>query len=228
MDSPLDPHNPLGDLPRTRREYGAGRLDGVADTPFAQFSRWYADARDASVDEPNAMVLATVDEDGPDGRLVLLKGFDPLGFVFYTNYGSTKGRQLGATPRAALTFPWHGMQRQVRVRGSVEPVSAELSDAYFLSRDEDSRLGAWASAQSQPIDSRASLEAAVERVRQGESGSADRRPPHWGGYRVRPSAIEFWQGGRARIHDRFLYRTPDGSPRSLDDADAWTVTRLQP
>ncbi|WP_349828285.1 pyridoxamine 5'-phosphate oxidase [Brevibacterium litoralis] len=224
------PDDPFALLAATRREYGQDRLREVPATPYELFVRWYREAgADPGIVEPNAMVVATADADGPDARIVLLKGFAPDGFVFYTNYLSAKGRQLTADPRAALTFPWHPVQRQVRVRGVVEQVTAAESDTYFLSRDEGARLGAWASKQSEPIADRATLEARLEalaaepRFREG----VGERPPHWGGYRVRPTTIEFWQGGAHRLHDRFVFRA-GVDEASLAEAADWSATRLQP
>lgn len=192
---------------------------GQAPDPFELFAGWLDEAGASEINDPNAMTLATVDGDGlPDARTVLLKGHDRRGFVFYTNLGSAKGRELATTPRAALLFHWKSQRRQVRVRGDVSPVSDEEADAYFASRPHGSRIGAWASDQSRPARDRAELERRVSE-RETEFGESVPRPPHWSGLRVAPRQIEFWQDGAFRVHDRFLY-TRDG--------DAWRVQRLFP
>lgn len=191
------------------------------DDPIDQFDRWFRHARESSrLQMPEATCLSTVDEDGyPDGRVVLLKAYDARGFVFYTNLRSRKGRCLVARPRAALTFYWESLGRQVRVQGDVERVDAEEADAYFATRPLGSRLGAWASLQSEPLESRELLEA---RVRELESRYPDGeipRPEHWSGLRVVPRRVEFWQEGSHRLHDRFLYVRAGGG---------WRVERLYP
>ena len=186
--------------------------------PLALFDRWFRDARDAGLYLPETMTVATATPDGaPSARQVLLKGYDERGFVFYTNYESRKGRDLGENPRASLLFPWHPIRRQVRVEGSVVKLSHEDSAAYFHSRPYGSRIGAWASRQSQPI-TRAELEAREQEFR-ARYGDQPPRPPHWGGYRVVPEALEFWQGRADRLHDRLLYRRAGAS---------WTIERLAP
>ena len=189
--------------------------------PLELFAAWFERAGEEAP-LPEAVCLATVDAGGiPDARMVLLKGFGPAGFRFFTNEGSAKGSQLGANPAAALVFYWRELDRSVRVRGPVERVSSEEADEYFASRDRASRLGAWASPQSRPLASRGELDErlaeAEERFGDGEVG----RPPHWGGYRVVPLAIEFWQGQVARLHDRFRYSRESAFA-------AWSVTRLAP
>ncbi len=188
--------------------------------PHVQFDLWHADVVAAGVTEPSAMVVATADVDGqPSSRFVLLRGHDARGFVFYTNYQSRKGRQLDANPRASLTFPWHPIHRQVIVLGTVERTLPEESDAYFAARDRESQIGAWASNQSDVIPDRDWL---VRRVAEFEERFADAtvpRPPHWGGYRVRPDSIELWQQGAFRLHDRFRYTRV---------ADGWWLERLSP
>jgi len=199
-------------------------LDGLSEAaaerdPFAQFERWMRDAIDASLPLPNAMTLASATTHGaPDARVVLLKGIEGGGFVFYTNYRSRKGRQLEMTPDACLVFLWSELERQVRVQGRAERVAAGDSDAYFASRPLGARLSAWASAQSEPVSSRAELERALERVK-ALHGANPPRPPHWGGYRVIPAAIEFWQGRENRLHDRLLYSRA---------GDGWKIERLAP
>ncbi|CAM4061164.1 pyridoxamine 5'-phosphate oxidase [Bordetella muralis] len=191
----------------------------AAASPLEQFSLWFDQALQAKVPEPNAMTLATVDNTGqPSARTVLIKGFDARGFVFFTNYESRKGRDLLANPRAALLFFWQPLERQVRIEGVIEKASAEESDAYFHSRPLGSRLGAWASEQSQPI-TRAELEAREQTFRE-RYGDQPPRPPHWGGYRLVPTLFEFWQGRASRLHDRLRY-LPDGQ-------GGWAIDRLSP
>jgi pyridoxamine 5'-phosphate oxidase len=193
----------------------------LADDPIEQFGRWYKLA-EQEVPLPEAMTLATVGVDGaPDARMVLLKGHGPDGFRFFTNYESSKGTQIAADPRAALVIYWREQDRQVRVRGLLERLSAADSDAYFETRSRESRLGAWASPQSQTLPDRDALEASLrEAEAQWEGADYISRPDHWGGFLLRPETIEFWQGQRARLHDRFLYaREPGGT---------WRIERLAP
>ena len=208
----------LADL---RKNYSLGSLD-IADAdpnPFRQFDVWFKQAVDAQLPEPNTMTLATADPGGrPSARIVLIKGVDERGFVFFTNYESRKGRELAQNPHASLLFYWIELERQVRVEGSVVKTSAEESDSYFASRPVGSRIGAWASEQSKVIESRAALEMR-EREFSAQYGENPPRPPHWGGYRLIPDAIEFWQGRPSRLHDRLLY-TRSGSE--------WTIDRLSP
>lgn len=205
-----------------RREYETIGLNEaeVATDPLAQFSKWFEEAVSAGIEEPNAMTLATAAPDGaPSARIVLLKGVEARGFTFFTNYESRKGRELAANPRAALVFHWQALHRQVRVTGAVARVSAEESDAYYNVRPLEARLGAWASHQSQPLPSRAALEAQFARFQQEHANSLPQRPPYWGGYRLTPHEIEFWQGRPHRLHDRLLYQRA---------ADGWVLTRLSP
>ena len=191
----------------------------LADDPIEQFRDWYGRA-EREVALPHAMLLATVDEDGaPDARMVLLKGFGPKGFHFFTNLSSAKARQLEATPRAALVLYWRELDRQVRIRGPVEPLAHAASDEYFATRTRDAQIGAWASPQSEPLPGRAALDARVEEVEERFSGGKVPRPAFWGGYALRPEEIEFWQGQAARLHDRFLYTR---------EADGWRLERLAP
>ncbi|MHC9418359.1 pyridoxamine 5'-phosphate oxidase [Sphingomonas citri] len=178
----------------------------MADDPIALFDRWLAEAEQSELNDPNAMALATADAGGrPSVRMVLLKGHGPDGFVFYTNRGSRKAEELGATAQASLLFHWKSLRRQVRVTGAVSPVSDAESDAYFASRGRDSQLGAWASDQSRPLDSRATFEARVEAIRERFDGQDVPRPPFWGGYRVAAEEIEFWQDRAHRLHERRLF-----------------------
>ena len=201
-----------------RKDYGGQPFDieGTDPDPTTQFERWFADASD-SVDEPNAMVLATAEPDGrPAARVVLLKEIDDGGFVFYTNRSSAKGGQLQRNPRAALCFHWQPLHRQVRIEGRVEPVEDDISDAYFRARPEGARIGAAASPQSRVIPDREWLERRAEEV--AAAGIPD-RPADWGGYRVLPDTFEFWQGRPNRLHDRIRYRREDGM---------WVRERLAP
>ncbi|MBN8868202.1 MAG: pyridoxamine 5'-phosphate oxidase [Solirubrobacterales bacterium] len=190
--------------------------------PIAQFGKWFEAAGEVNP-LPEAMTLATVDDEGrPDARMVLLKGFGPEGFRFFTNYEGVKAGQLDQAGHAALVFFWPQLDRQVRVRGAVSRLSAEDSDAYFATRDRGSRIGAWASQQSHPLTGgREELEAKAAEVEARFEGEEVPRPPHWGGFLVVPSAIEFWQGRGARLHDRFRFERPGGE-------GPWVLTRLSP
>src|SRR5258706_8946743 len=204
-----------------RQEYmRAGLSEADADRdPLAQFERWFADAVHAQLPLPNAMTLATVDAKGaPSARIVLLKGVERAGFVFYTNYRSRKARELEAGGAPCLVFLWSQLERQVRIDGTVERVDAHDSDAYFTSRPLGARLSPSASPQSERVPSRGTLEAAMAQARR-RYGDAPPRPPHWGGYRVIPRAIEFWQGRADRLHDRLLYTQSNGG---------WQIERLAP
>jgi len=194
----------------------------AADDPFGLFQTWLADAEKSEPADPEAMALATADADGlPNVRMILLKGADERGFVFYTNCGSAKGGELAVNPKAALLFYWKSLGRQIRVRGPVEPVTEAEADAYFATRHPQSRIGAWASRQSRPLESRAALEEAVARYADEFDGREVPRPDYWRGFRVRPVEIEFWQNGEYRLHDRIVFRR-----QTLDEA--WTKTRLNP
>jgi pyridoxamine 5'-phosphate oxidase len=203
-----------------RREFPPLRAADLDPDPFAQFAAWY-EVASAEVPLADAMTLATVDAEGaPDARMVLLKGHGPDGFRFFTNLGSAKAIQIAAEPRAALIVYWREHDRQVRARGTLEPLAAADSDAYFASRSRKSRLGAWASPQSRPLEDRAALDRRLDAVRERFADTEDvPRPDFWAGFRLRPTAIEFWQGQRARLHDRFRY-TPAGA--------GWQIQRLAP
>ncbi|MBU6334229.1 MAG: pyridoxamine 5'-phosphate oxidase [Chloroflexi bacterium] len=211
----------MSDIASLRKEYtNAGLLesDVVAD-PIEQFDRWFSQAIAAGIREPNAMTLATVADGQPAARIVLLKSFDAAGFVFYTNRQSQKGQELAANPRAALVFYWTDLERQVRIVGTTEAVSDAESDAYFASRPAGARIGAWASAQSTVLAGRAELEARVADITARFADGAIPRPPHWGGYRVVPTAVEFWQGRVSRLHDRLVYQR---------QATGWSLERRAP
>jgi pyridoxamine 5'-phosphate oxidase len=207
-----------------RREYSDRGLDEseLAPDPMTMFAGWFADARDSGIYEANAMVVSTVSADGqPSSRMVLLKGFSDEGFVFFTNQASRKGDELGANPHCALLFPWHPLERQVRVEGVASVLGDDEVETYFHSRPRGAQLGAWASAQSRPVASRAELAETYAAVQErfGADGDEVPVPPEWGGYRVRPEVVEFWQGRPSRMHDRLVYRR---------SGDAWAVERLAP
>jgi pyridoxamine 5'-phosphate oxidase len=205
-----------------RKEYSDRPLDeaNVARDPIAQFQAWFDEAVAAGLREPNAMILATVGADfRPAARVVLLKSFDAAGFVFFTNYESRKGRELDGAGSAALVFYWVDLERQVRIEGAVERLASAESDAYFASRPVAARIGAWASPQSRVIGGRAELDARLAEAGARFAASEVPRPPHWGGYRVRPALIEFWQGRSSRLHDRIQYRWANVR---------WIIERLAP
>jgi pyridoxamine 5'-phosphate oxidase len=210
-------------LARLRKEYtSAGLTESAADPdPIAQFRRWFDTALGADLHEPNAMTLATATPEGrPSARIVLLKGFDERGFVFYTSYEGRKSEEIEANPHCALVFYWGELERQVRVEGHVSRIPEEESDEYFGSRPRGSQLGAWASEQSRPVEGRDALEERLRNLEAEYEGREVPRPPFWGGYRVEPEVIEFWQGRENRLHDRLVYRRSDDGE--------WERERLQP
>ncbi|HVU25549.1 MAG TPA: pyridoxamine 5'-phosphate oxidase [Opitutus sp.] len=210
----------LADL---RKDYSlAGLLEkDLARDPFRQFEKWFQEAEAAKISEPNAMTLATATRDGrPSARTMLLKGFDGRGFVFFTNYESRKGRELEANPRATMVVPWLALERQVIIEGPLAKVTREESETYFHSRPVASQLGAWASAQSTIVSGRKVLDDAFKAVEAKYAGRPVPVPPHWGGFRLSPESVEFWQGRRGRLHDRLRYRRGEDG--------GWIVERLAP
>lgn len=206
-----------------RKDYRNATLNetDVQANPFEQFRIWFHQAMEAKLPEPNAMTLATANKKGiPSARMVLLKGFDENGFVFYTNYFSHKGQDLDENPHAALVFYWHELERQIRIEGSVKKVSKKESESYYHSRPKESRIGAWASPQSEKIDDRQIIEDMYAELSQSLADTEPPYPDFWGGYRIKPKRIEFWQGRTSRLHDRILYeKTKKGN---------WKISRLAP
>jgi pyridoxamine-phosphate oxidase len=213
----------LSTIADIRKDYRLQSLHekDVDPDAFKQFDKWWREAIHSEIDEVNAMTLATASADGvPSARIVLLKGYDEKGFVFFTNYESFKGKELAQNPRACLVFFWKELERQVRITGLVEKVSAEESDVYFNSRPQGSRIGAWVSPQSQVIKNREWLDEKAKELTEKYATEPLTRPPHWGGYRVKPICIEFWQGRASRLHDRIRY--------TLGEDGRWTIERLAP
>ncbi len=223
--------NAIADI---RKDYKLASLEevDVASNPIDQFTRWWNDAVASQIDEVNAMTLATVNAAGvPAARIVLLKGYNPEGFIFFTNYESDKGKNLAQNPNAALVFFWKELERQIRIEGTVQKVSAEESDRYFNSRPASSRIGAWASPQSAVIENRLVIEQNVERYTSIFANDSIERPDHWGGYIVKPTSIEFWQGRSSRLHDRIRYKLETSGYNAATDTrtDAnWKIERLAP
>jgi pyridoxamine 5'-phosphate oxidase len=216
----MSANNPIADIRKEYKLQSLSEKESLPD-PFAQFGKWWNEAMASGIDEVNAMTLATASADGmPDARIILLKGFDEKGFTFFTNYQSAKGQELLENPRAILVFFWKELQRQIRISGLCVPLSDQENDAYFNSRPEGSRIGAWASPQSETIDSRDWLEGNEKKFRERFAGGKIERPPHWGGYRIRPTHMEFWQGRPNRLHDRIRY--------NLQKDGSWKIERLAP
>ena len=205
-----------------RTEYAKLSLDedSVDQNPFLQFDKWFKEAIDAKVHEANAMILSTVNEEHrPSSRVVLLKGFDEQGFVFYTNYESNKSKEIGVNPNVSVVFFWPELERQIRIEGTAERISTKESMSYFFSRPVTSRLGAWASAQSAIIEGRKVLEKRLEELKKQFKGEDVPYPTFWGGYRISPSKVEFWQGRPSRLHDRLLFTRTESN---------WEISRLSP
>lgn len=225
VDKNIQKDLPAADVSSLRRDYKRGQLrrEDLLENPVEMFRLWFEEAKAAGVVEPNAMTLATADGSGRvSARTVLLKAYDERGFVFFTNYGSRKAAEMAENPRAALLFPWLTLERQVSIRGPVEKISAKESLAYFLSRPVGSRIGAWVSEQSKVVSSRRILEEKFRQLLEQFSAGEVPKPDWWGGYRVLPESMEFWQGGSNRIHDRFEYT------RQPQESGMWSLARLQP
>lgn len=213
----------MKDIASIRKDYTLQTLNEteVYSNPFNQFTKWWNEAVESDIDEVNAMSLATASPDGiPSARIVLLKGYDENGFVFYTNYESYKAQQMAENPRACLLFFWKELERQIRITGIIEKVSAAESDDYFSSRPEGSKIGAWSSPQSHVIENREWLETKVEAIAKQFNGKQIERPANWGGYRVKPVEMEFWQGRSSRLHDRIQY--------VMEENGNWCIQRLAP
>jgi pyridoxamine 5'-phosphate oxidase len=223
--------NEIADI---RKDYKLASLEeaDVAANPIDQFTRWWNEAVASQIDEVNAMTLATANAAGvPAARIVLLKGYNPNGFIFFTNYESDKGKNLAQNPHAAIVFFWKELERQIRIEGTVEKVSAAESDRYFNSRPASSRIGAWASPQSAVIENRMVIEQNVERYSSIFANDSIERPDHWGGYIVKPSSIEFWQGRSSRLHDRIKYTLENSAYNAATDTRTelnWKIERLAP
>jgi len=223
--------NEIADI---RKDYKLASLEeaDVASNPIDQFTRWWNEAVASQIDEVNAMTLATVNATCvPAARIVLLKGYNPDGFIFFTNYESDKGKNLAQNPHAALVFFWKELERQIRIEGTVEKVSVEESDRYFNSRPASSRIGAWASPQSAVIENRMVIEQNVERYSSIFANDSIERPDHWGGYIVKPTSIEFWQGRSSRLHDRIKYTLENSAYNAATDTRtelSWKIERLAP
>jgi len=223
--------NEIADI---RKDYKLASLEeaDVAANPIDQFTRWWNEAVASQIDEVNAMTLATANAAGvPAARIVLLKGYNPNGFIFFTNYESDKGKNLAQNPHAALVFFWKELERQIRIEGTVQKVSTEESDRYFNSRPASSRIGAWASPQSAVIENRMVIEQNVERYSSIFANDSIERPDHWGGYIVKPTSIEFWQGRSSRLHDRIKYTLENSAYNAATDTRTdlnWKIERLAP
>lgn len=218
----MEPNASPVDIASLRREYADGGLDvgDLAADPHLMFHRWLREALDAGLHEPNAMVLSTAGDDGrPSSRMVLLKGLDERGFVLFTNHTSRKADELESNPRCALLFPWHPLERQVRIEGPASVLEREAVEAYHRNRPREAQLGAWASAQSRPVASREELAAAYDEVTARFEGQDVPVPDHWGGYRIEPETVEFWQGRPGRMHDRLVY---------VREGSGWRIQRLAP
>jgi pyridoxamine 5'-phosphate oxidase len=229
MDSthPASTHPDVAELRREYRQAGLRRSDLCSD-PVEQFRRWFQQASQAELLEPNAMVLGTTDGLRPSSRTVLLKAFDQRGFVFFTNYGSRKAREIAAQPQVSLLFPWYGLERQVAVLGPATRITTAESLAYFISRPFGSRLGAWVSQQSSVISSRGVLEQQWEELKRRFAGTEVPLPAGWGGFRVEPQEMEFWQGREHRLHDRFRYRLSNTGAEDTAGGSGWIIERVAP
>jgi len=220
-------HPDVAQLRREYRQIGLRRSELCSD-PIDQFRRWFLQASQAKLLEPNAMVLGTTDGNRPSSRTVLLKAFGQRGFVFFTNYGSRKATEIAVQPQVSLLFPWYALERQVAVLGTAEPISTAESLAYFVSRPFGSRLGAWVSQQSSVISSRATLERQWEELKRRFAGTDVPLPAGWGGFRVEPRDVEFWQGRENRLHDRFRYRLANSDAGNGEGAAGWIIERMAP